>query len=356
MKKILLLTIIFTSHLAIAQEEEVLDVCVQNIEIAQQRYDEGRIQDIQPLLTDCLNKGTYTKAEKSQVLRLMTLSYIFLEDEENAEATMLRLIQENHEFQVNAAIDPTEFINLHEQFRYKPVFNIGARYIFNFAQPMVTDLNSSFNLSNTRPEYSIIFAFVGFGVNFEYEFYENLVLYPEIHYKNMSISNITKNDGLLGTTDYMVAENFEDQTWLSLPVSVKYNFVFPSMPKIKAYANLGGSLDYLLNSKRSSDGTTLTILNAPVVGFNTNSTDDKNRLNYGIIAGGGVTLKASEGFISLEVRYLHSLSKLVKSDNVLNPTDPAQINTGVQDDIYRLNHIAISIGYTLNVYMPKQLR
>ena len=355
MKKILLLTIIFTSHLAMAQEE-VLDVCVQNIEIAQQRYDEGRIQDIQALLNDCLEGGTYTKAEQSQVLRLLTLSYIFLEDEEKAEATMLRLIQENHEFQVNAAIDPTEFINLHEQFQYKPVFNIGIKYIFNFAQPIVTDLNSSFNLSETRPEYSTDFSFVGFGASFEWEFYENLVLYPEIHYKNMSVTNTIKNDGVLETTDYMTAINSEDQTWFSLPVSVKYNFEFPSIPKLGAYVNLGGSLDYLLKSNRTSDGTTLALKNAPVVGFNTISTQDKNRLNYGIIAGGGVTFKASEGFISLEVRYLHSLTKLVNSDNVLNPTDPAQLNTGVQDDIYRLNHIAISLGYTLNVYIPKQLR
>ena len=177
MKKILFLIIVITSHLAFGQEEEVLDICVQNIELAQQRYDEGRIQDIQPLLTDCLNGGTYTKAEKSQVLRLLTLSYIFLEDEKNAEATMLRLIQDNHEFQVNPTIDPTEFINLHEQFRYKPVFNVGIRYITNFAQPIVTDLNSSLSLTGTRPAYTIEFGFVGFGLNFEYEFLELLNIF-----------------------------------------------------------------------------------------------------------------------------------------------------------------------------------
>jgi len=98
------------------------------------------------------------------------------------------------------------------------------------------------------------------------------------------------------------------------------------------------------------------MINDPTVGFPITSTEDKNRLNYGIFAGGGVTIKASEGFISLEVRYLHSFSKLPKVENVLAPTDPAQTNTLVQDDIYRLNHIAISIGYTLNIYMPKQLR
>jgi len=246
MKKILFLIIVFTSHLAFGQEEEVLDVCIQNIEIAQQRYDEGRIQDIQPLLTDCLNKGSYTKAEESQVLRLLTLSYIFLEDDKNAEATMLRLIETNHEFQVNATIDPTEFINLHEQFRYKPVFNVGIRYIFNFAQPVVTDLNSSLNLNGQRPVYAMQFGFVGFGINFEYEFAENFMLYPELNYKNMAISRTETQSGVISGTEYMTIENFEDQTWLSLPVSVKYNLHFQKFPTLKAYANLGGSVDYLL--------------------------------------------------------------------------------------------------------------
>lgn len=355
MKKILLLTLVLTTHLVMAQEE-VLDVCVQNIEIAQQRYDEGRIQDIQPLLTDCLNKGNYTKAEKSQVLRLLTLSYIFLDDDKNAEATMLRLIQENHEFQVNPTIDPTEFINLHEQFRYKPVFNIGVRYIFNFAQPVVTDLNSSLNLNGEHPVYSIQFGFVGFGINFEYEFFKDFILYPELHYKNMAIARTEFQPGVITGNDYITVENFENQTWLSLPVSVKYNFHFQRFPSIKAYANLGGSIDYLLKASRPADGNMLLMTNDPSVGFTINSTDDKNRLNYGIFAGGGITIKASEGFISLEARYLHSFSKLTKPDNIILPSDPQQLNTLVQDDIYRLNHIAISVGYTLNIYMPKQLR
>jgi hypothetical protein len=355
MKKILLLIIIFTAHLAKAQEE-VLDVCIQNIEIAQQRYDEGRIQDIQPLLNDCLKGGTYTKAEKSQVLRLLTLSYIFLENEEKAEATMLQLIESNHEFLVNPAIDPTEFINLHEQFRYKPVFNVGVRYIANFAQPIVSDLNSSFSLTDTRPEYSIIFGFIGFGLNFEWEFLDNLILYPEIHYKNMSVSRIEYQPGIISGAEYITQTNYEDQVWLSLPVSVKYVFDFQTIPTVKAYANLGASLDYLLSAKRPSDGTILETPNDPVVGFNSTTTEDKNRLNYGIFAGGGVTYKAGEGFVSLEVRYLYSLSKVTTAENILNPTDPTQFNSGVQDDVYRMNHIAISLGYTLNIYMPKQLR
>jgi len=355
MKKIILLILFLASQIAIAQEQET-DVCVQNIEIAQQRFDEGRIQDIQSLLLDCLERGGFNSAQKSQALRLLTLSYIFLEDVDKAEANMLSLLEEDHEFKVNPAIDPTEFINLHEQFRYKPLFNLGGRYIFNFAQPIVTDLNSSLSQTVEVPVYTIQFGTLGIGLNFEYEFFKNLILYPEIHFKNMAILRTEHQKGSATGEEYITIENHEDQQWVSMPISVKYNLVFPNIPKLKLYANLGGSIDFLLNAKKPSDKAVRTTPNDPEVGFNLTTTSDKNRLNFGLIAGGGVAFKIGEGFVSLEGRYLHSLTKVTKPENILQPSDPAQNNTGIQDDIYRLNHIAISIGYTLNIYMPKQLR
>ncbi len=357
MRKIipLIILLLLIVQLSFAQEEEI-DICVQNIEIAQQRYDEGRIQDIQELLNDCIKGGTYDKAQKSQALRLLTLAYIFLEDEKNSEATMLQLLETNHEFRVNPAIDPTEFINLHEQFRYKPLFNLGIRYITNFAQPIPIELNSSLNLTNTRHEYSYIYGFVGVGLNFEYEIFDRFILYPEIHFKIMSISRTDTQPGVITGQDYITIANLENQQWLSLPVSVKYNFEFQNLPKFKLYANLGGSIDYLLGSSRPADKSTLALPNDPKVGFTVNSSDDKNSINFGILAGGGATFKIGEGFFSLEARYVYSLTKLTNPGSILNPADPSQINTLVQDDIYRLNHIAFSIGYTANIYIPKQLR
>lgn len=355
MKKFLLLVLIGLPFLGWTQEQES-SVCVQNIELAQQRYDEGRIQDIQDLLQDCIDRKAYDKAQESQALRLLALSYLFLEDEVNAEATMLKLISANHEFQVNPAIDPTEFINLHEQFRYKPLFNLGIRIGANLSQPMVTDLNSSLSLTDQRPVYGTDFGFPMIGVNFEYEFYENFVLYPEIYYRAMTVSRTDTQLDEIDGIEYFSVTNSESQNWLSVPISVKYLLHLKNVPSLKFYANLGGSLDFLLSSEKPGDQSVLQLPNDPELGSTINSTNDKNRLNFGILAGAGITYKLGEGFVSLEARYVHSLTKLQKPENILNPTDPAQLNTLVQDDIYRLNHVAISLGYTLNIYIPKQLR
>ena len=353
-----LLILLFISQLATAQEQQA-NACVQNIESAQQRYDEGRIQDIQALLTDCLAAGNYTKAEESQALRLLTLSYIFLDDEVNSEYTMLLLLKANHEFEVNPVVDPTEFINLHDRFRTKPLFNVGLRYIFNFSQPIVTDLNSMYNLSGERHDYSLIFSIFGIGANFEYEFAENFIIYPEIHYKSISVGYLAEQQGVINENSdsaFFKTEYFEDQQWLSVPVSVKYNFDLDNMPAIKVYANAGLSVDFLLKSTLPADGTTLNTRGGQEIGFALTTTKDHNTVNFGVFAGAGITYKLGEGFISLEGRYQYSLTKFTKPEKALTPENPQQINTGAQHDIYRLNHIAISLGYTMHMYFPKKLR
>lgn len=346
----------------VIQEEEATP-CVQNIELAQQRYDEGRIQDIQPLLKDCLNSGEYDKAQKSQALRLLTLAYIFLEDEGNAEATMLELLQTNHEFQVNSSIDPTEFINLHDRFRYKPLFNVGVRYIVNLAHPIITELNSTLNLSTDRPTYNLNsqIGILGIGLNFEYEFFEDWILYPELHYRTMTINRTFTMESVLtdpngGYEVHPTVENSENLNWFSFPVSVKYILHLQNAPKLKFYFNLGGSIDYLLTAERPGDESGVTFPAASPVTFTVNTVDDKNRLNFAIIGGAGMTYKLGEGFISLEARYLYNFNELQKRENIILPGNPRQINTYVQDDVYRLNHVALSIGYTQNIYLPKQLR
>jgi hypothetical protein len=359
MKKLLIASLILLPGLVLAQEElqvEEVSPCVQNIEVAQQRYDEGRIQDIQPLLKDCLERNEYDKAQKSQALRLLTLAYIFLDDEEMAEATMLELLHANHEFQVDPSIDPTEFINLHEQFRYKPLFNIGFKYSFNQAQPVVTGINNSLNMNGYRHTYNPELAIVGLGVNFEYEFAKNFVLYPELQFKTLILTSTTFQDGILGNPEAIEITNYEEHSWLSIPVSVKYNINFPKKPNIKLYVNLGGSFEYLLIANRSAEENVLKLKDAPDVKGLIEGADDKNKVNFAAIGGLGFTYKLGEGFIYLEGRYTYALTQFTNAANVLNPVDPFQLNTGVQDDLYRLNSITVSIGYTLNIYIPKQLR
>ena len=105
----------------LAQEER----CTENLEEAQLRYDEGRIQDVEDLVLSCLDEGAYDKAQEVQAIRLMILSNIFMGRMGHADTMMLRLLKRNHEFVPDPILDPTEFINLYHTYDTDPIFNVG---------------------------------------------------------------------------------------------------------------------------------------------------------------------------------------------------------------------------------------
>ena len=53
---------------------------------------------------------------------------------------------------------------------------------------------------------------------------------------------------------------------------------------------------------------------------------------------------------------MYNFKELQKAENIIVPNEPVLIDAMLQDDVYHLNHIAVSLGYTLNIYIPKQLR
>ncbi len=351
---ICILIIVALAYSARAQDSEDKP-CVQNIQTAQQRYDEGRIQDIEPLLLNCLEQADFTKAQKAEALRLLTLAYIFLDEDQKAEATMLRLLKTNHEFRTNPAIDPTEFITLYNQFRHEPVFNIGFKYIVNLSQVQVTQLNSALDLNSNKPAYQPRIGLFGLGINFEYKIADRLYLFPELQFRNMAIQRTQSQTGTATGSPYISTTTFEEMQWLSLPVSAKYVISFEKQPKFKLYLLGGLSVDYLLKATKPVDANVLQMINDQDVTFQLTTTPDKKPLNFGAQAGLGTTYKVGEGFLSLELRYAYSFTNLTKPGSVLQPSQAAQINTLIQDDIYKLHHIAISLGYTLNIYIPKPL-
>ncbi len=355
MQKFIFILLIITIAYPVSAQVSEDKPCVQNIQTAQQRYDEGRIQDIEPLLLNCLEQADFTKAQKAEALRLLTLAYIFLDEEQKAESTMLRLLKTYHEFQANPAIDPTEFITLYNQFRHEPVFNIGIKYMVNLSQVQVTQLNSALDLNSNKPAYQPRVGIFGLGINFEYKVADRLFLFPELQFRNMAVQRTQTQNGTASGTPYISTTTFEEMQWLSLPVSAKYIIPFKQQPKFKLYLLGGLSVDYLLKATKPVDANVLQMLNDQDVTFQLTTTADKKPLNFGAQAGLGATYKVSEGFLSLELRYAYSFTNLTKPGNVLQPSQAAQINTLIQDDIYKLHHIAISLGYTLNIYIPKPL-
>lgn len=134
--RLILLIICLQAGNLFAQEDK--SDCVIKLEQAQTKFDQGRIQDVEALIIDCIESTEFEKADKTHALKLLTLSYLFLEEPEKAEATMLQLLETSHEFTINQAIDPSEFINLYTKYRTEPLYSIGLVGGGVIASPIVT--------------------------------------------------------------------------------------------------------------------------------------------------------------------------------------------------------------------------
>ena len=66
--------------------------CAQTLRLAQSVYDQGRLQELNGILQNCLQNG-FTKQERVEAYKLLTLSYIYQEEPEKADEAMLDLLR-----------------------------------------------------------------------------------------------------------------------------------------------------------------------------------------------------------------------------------------------------------------------
>jgi hypothetical protein len=339
---------LLTTQVAFGQEQR----CTQNLEEAQLRYDEGRIQDIEDLLVACLNEGAYSKSQSETALRLMILANIFMEEEGRADTLMLELLETSHEFKPDPVLDPTEFINLYNTYNTEPIFNVGVKFGQNWSLQQVDQFHT-IGQPGAKYEYSVINGIYA-SILFEWSFHERFYLYPEISYSLRRYSKESEFPGLI-TDVFSTNEILESYTWLELPVTVQY--VLLDNPNVQPYIFAGGSVSYLLASEYPGDLNSRTRTgNSEIKLATVSSLEDRNQINANATLGAGIKLKAGEGFITAELRASYMITQLTKNENSLTPTNDPDLVHGLWEwyDSFKQHYAAITIGYTKNIYKPKK--
>ncbi len=341
-----------------AQEEK--SDCVIKLEQAQSKYNQGRIQDIEPLIGDCLQSKEFDKTSETQALKLLALSYLFLEEPEKAGETMLQLLHANHLFAINPAIDPSEFINLYEKYRHDPLFSLGFLGGLVAAKPIViaSQLNSTQDLNNdNRQKYSPLINF-RVGANAEYKLKEKIYLVAALNFSFVKFQKTHSSTRPITNTSTAGVgfEGIEAQSSIELPLLVQYHIAEAN--KLTPYVAVGVAPQLLLNASYPGETITNTIEGSPpATSQNIDLTQDRNRFNLNIMAVGGLKYKINEGFLNIQLRYSYGILQSSKETSALTPTNPNLIwDLSESSDGFRLHDIGISIGYTFDIYVPKKLR
>ncbi|MBX9853866.1 MAG: PorT family protein [Cytophagaceae bacterium] len=344
--KFFLLTILlgfFTSGISVRAQDSV-NVCTQTLNDAQDAYDAGKLSGIPAMLEGCLKDG-FTRAEKLSALRVLILTYLFQDEDELAEQTLLALLKEDPEYKVNEALDPAEFIYLYNTYRTLPVVSIGLIGGVNQSRMHLSQEFSTDNINNSEVKYSPGMGYQ-FGVIADILLYKNFQINTAILFSGKKYQ--MDSEKLFSYTNLNLIEN---QTWMHLPVTLKYNF---GKKKLVPFIQAGMSLDLFLASSGNIKRTSIENDN-DASGPSVQMSSLRNKLNYSAVFGAGARYKIGYGYAILDVRYNLGLRNIVNVKNRYSNNELVYYY-GYIDSDSKLHNIMISVGYLKSLYKPKKIK
>jgi hypothetical protein len=339
MKRFLLL-IFFAS--AFSNSFAQLTSCAQTLRLAQSTYEQGRLHEVPVLLQNCIQNG-FNKQEKVAAYKLLTLSYLYLEEPEKANDAMLNLLRTDHYFEINTSTDPAEFVALYKTFRTKPIYRIGGKIGVNASQPNVVESIEA-NEGTSEYKYSIGLQLHAAA---EIPVYKNFDVAVELGFVQRSFDYT--NEVNFPDSAFVTNAN-EKQTALTLPVSIHYNF---EKIKFRPFISLGVEPSYLLSASLTGSRARKGYQFIEEKSFDIK--DFRQKFTVNAIASAGCHFEIGGGYLVTEIRFTYGLSKMNTSDSGFTVDSNLPFAYGYADSIYKLNSVSVTAGYVYNIFNPKKL-
>ena len=342
-----------------ATAQNVAPSCAQTLRLARATYEQGRLQEIEFQLENCLKSsddGGFSKEEKQlrvEALKILCLSYIYLEEAEKADEAMLNILKTNPYFQINEAVDPAEFVALYKTFRTWPIYRIGAKLGVNTTQPNVSKTVTAVDIASGS-EYKYLVAFQ-FGASADLPLYfisKKLTLHGDLTFQQKRFDltlNVNRGVDKDGNSLSNTFKGIESQTWISFPVTFQYEI--PLFKKMLPYVALGASIDYLIASDISGTRTRDNQASIEEKSFSLT----REKLNINAVGAAGVKVPLTGGFLTFELMYFYGLKNITTPESAYANTKLA-LDYGYADSIFKINSLAITGSYIFNVFNPKKLR
>jgi len=332
--------------------------CTQTIRLIRLTYEQGRLHELPDLAKGCLRNG-FTKEEKREAYRYLTLAYIYLEEPDSADMNMLKLLETDHFYQVNPTIDPAEFIALYAKFRHNPVFRYGFKLGVNATQPNVLEYYNVGSTAGGSGKYALA---VGFNVMLAFEKdlggkFKNFVLAPELafvsrtfNYSNSNLNFADKTHDSTVSTQLFVF----NQQWLDFNGIVQYRLKAKNPIDFYTYIGAGPGISYLLSSKNQPSTSYGTGSNGyTVTGPQVDDSNSYNHLVYSATLTAGFKKRIGEIYLTGDIRYQFGLSNVVNSASRTNSV--IGFDYGGSYDNYRMSNLMIQIGVLFPRFVPRKL-
>lgn len=330
--------------------------CAQTLRLARLTYDQGRLHELPALLEGCLTstdtKNSFTKQEKTDAYRLLTLTYIYLEEPAQADKAMISLLEADHFFKVNKDVEPAEFIALYNKFRTKAIFNVGVKIGVNSTSASVQSNyyvgSNGVGKGKFSPNPSL-----NFGVAFEKDIKGRFVFGPELIYtaKNMTYDNpsLLLSDVTIDAPILTNTTNIK-QNWLDVNLLVQYKL---KSTTVSPFVAIGPGFNLLLGSTYEGIQTAREANNTTITGSTLDSKKSFNTLAYSAIVAAGLRVQLGAIYVTGDIRYQYGLSNVVNSSSRTNLD--AGFDYAFTVPNYKHNTIMINVGVLYPIFKPKKL-
>lgn len=338
---ILIVTILLVSGLntSLAQDD-----CVTNLQLAERAYESGLIEDIPDLLEKCLKRNQFTQEDRQEAYKLLILSYLFEDERKNAENYLLDFLKDFPSYEIGSS-DPVEFVNLYNSFRTKPIFSIVPFVGLNAS---IVDVTADYGIQNLNNE---IANYTPGGVGTQIGVMYNRILYKFVSVNTGMFIKSSKYKYYLEPTSFNELSFTEERNSFTFPAMITLNYQYRSY----RFAIHGGGHFELINNasatmvRRYTDNS-----QNDIIGSGISLIEQRNRINYGWLAGVGVDYRIKRGYLTANVFYYRSAKNAVK-DSERYSNDELMYKYYYIDDQFKINNIYLSFGIIYPFYKPTKL-
>jgi len=340
-RRFLALVLFFNfTQVAIAQQD-----CGIVLDQAQEEFDAGHIEQVLDILAECLDKNNFSDEQLPEVFKLLTITYLYLEDPEKAAETFLKLLEEQPDFRPSPN-DPIELEYLSKQYITTPIFSFYGKLGANVSIIDVLNYNRLDSDNNSNPSYNLGAGFVlqgGVEVHFNKAIGFNVEL-------DLSSRSYTRTSTLFtGNPEQESLTHDRFNLHGSLPMYFKYT---RSGDKYYPFVYAGYSPSYTIIS--NVRGTRDPQREAEVVGNSVNNLNSTTSFSHSLLFGIGLKRRFNLNYVMVDLRYRLGLTNMNNQANQYDFSNQNNKNkvlgSAIMDDDLRWNGFELTIGYVWPQY------
>ena len=319
--------------------------CGAKIQEAQRYYDQGMIEEIPSMLAPCMQDG-FTRNQKTEAYKLIIMSYLFDENQFEAEKTMLEFLKKYPEYEIMPN-DPVEFVYLFESYRTASIFSFGLTGGMNVTDPRIIEPFTALDKTLVQHKTQIRPGFqVGIGV--ERYLTRKILITFETY---LALNHYEFADRIVTRNSQTYVKFTEKLYKIEVPLTFSYEFTINKTHFI-ARAGVSAATITGVNGQPerrfTEDAQALTGPDLDISGF-------RKKMLYSGIIGAGLRYKVPRGIVFLDLRAKAGLNNITLSDK--RYANEALTNRYYYiDDDFSLNTLSLSVGYYFSFYSPRKQR